>query len=270
MNAILAKIPLIPEALMTNIETIVREINRELIPQFEEKLRAFLAKQDRDWLIEQIVRLTLDAHSLEEMDRKHNLDVETLKREEQIERVKKLNLGVDKLNLFLARYKGITREKLIADQLLKTEAPAKGTAMLTDEFRTAAGNDLLRSAKDILFGLLFGDKSLNVEFERNHRELLTLTVPRMKSTALNFMRATTELSALGTWQDPNGAANDMRADNILMEIEYGEVANELIGNGIVATLKIINNLEINEEILYGRMTEVEQSTLISQKLVKIQ
>ncbi len=50
-----------------NIETIVREINRDLVPEFEKKLRAHLAEQDKDWLIEQIVRLTLDAHSLEEM-----------------------------------------------------------------------------------------------------------------------------------------------------------------------------------------------------------
>lgn len=56
---------------MPNIETIVRQINREIVPQFEEKLRAYLAEQDKEWLIEQIVRLTLDAHSLQEMDRKH-------------------------------------------------------------------------------------------------------------------------------------------------------------------------------------------------------
>jgi hypothetical protein len=255
---------------MTNIETIVRQINREFVPQFEEKLRAYLEKQEREWLIEQIVRLTLDAQSLHEMDRKHDQQIETEIREQRLARVKKLNLDLDKLNLFLARYKGITREKLIADQLLKTNAPSKGMEMITAEFRTEQGNELLESAKDMLFGLLFGDKSLNVEFERDHRELLTLTVPRLKSEALNFMKATTELSALGTWQDPKGAANDARADNILMEIEYGEVRNELIGNGIVATLKIINNLEINEEILYGRMTEVEQSTLVSQKIVKIQ
>jgi hypothetical protein len=255
---------------MTTIESIVREINREFVPQFEEKLRTYLANQDREWLIEQIVRLTLDAHSLEELDRKHHMEEENLKRAKGIERVKRLNLGEKKLNLFLARYKGVTREKLIMDKLLKPDAPAKGTEMISNEFRSAEGNALLQTAKDMLFGLLFGDASLGVEFERTHRELLTLTVPRMKSEALNFMKATTEHSALGTWQDPKGAANDMRADNIIMEIEYGEVNDELIGNGIVATLKIINNLEINEEILYGRMSEIEQSTLASQKLMKIQ
>ena len=44
---------------MPTIEGILRQINKELVPQFEEKLRAYLAEQDREWLIEQIVRLTL-------------------------------------------------------------------------------------------------------------------------------------------------------------------------------------------------------------------
>ncbi|MCE9644950.1 MAG: hypothetical protein K8S20_03040 [Chloroflexi bacterium] len=255
---------------MSNIESIVRQINREFVPQFEEKLRAILAAQDREWLIEQIVRLTLDAHSLEEMDRKHVQDAENRRREERVARVKKLNLGMKNLELFLARYKGITREKLVADKLLKGDAPAKGGDAIGDSFRTDEGNKLLQYAKDMLFGLLFGDPGLNVDFNRTQRELLTLTVPGMKSEALNFMKATTEHRALGTWQDPKGSANDMRADNIVLEIEYGEIEEELIGNGIVTALKLINNLEVNEEILYGRMTEIEQSTLVSQKLMKIQ
>ena len=85
----------------------------------------------------------------------------------------------------------------------------------------------------------------------------------MKSDALDFMKATTELSAAGTWQDPQGAANDLRADNIIMEIEYGEIEGEVIGHGVVLALSLINNLEINEEILYGRMENIEQSTLIT-------
>jgi hypothetical protein len=43
----------------------------------------------------------------------------------------------------------------------------------------------------------------------------------------------------------------------------GEIEGELIGNGVVAALSLINNLEINEEILYGRMENIEQSTLIT-------
>lgn len=255
---------------MPTIESIVRQINREFVPQFEEKLRTYLAAQDKEWLIEQIVRLTMDAHSLEEMDRQHFREQENTKREQRTARVKKSNLGPDKLNEFLAKYKGIKREKLILDGYLKADAPSKGTDMIAEDFRSIEGNELLQFSKDMLFGLLFGDRSLNVNFNRTQRELLTLTMPRMKSDPLNFMRATTELSARGTWQDPSGSANDMRADNIIMEIEYGEVEGELIGDGIITTLRIINHLEINEEILYGRMTDIEQSTLLSQKIMKIQ
>ena len=62
---------------MTTIEGIVRRINRELGPQFEERLRAELAERDREWMIDQIVRLTLDAHSLEEIDRRSVVEAKT-------------------------------------------------------------------------------------------------------------------------------------------------------------------------------------------------
>ena len=39
----------------TNIHSIVRRINRELAPQFEERLRSYLAEHDKEWLIEQIL-----------------------------------------------------------------------------------------------------------------------------------------------------------------------------------------------------------------------
>lgn len=255
---------------MPTIETIVRQINREIVPHFEEKLRAYLVQQDKEWLIEQIVRLTLDAHSLQELDRKHHKELENLKRAEFSQRVKQLSLDDSKLREFNAAYRKITREELIAKGFLLETAPPKGEELITPEYRTLAGNELLQRAKDVLFGLLFGDADFNADFQRDHRELLSLTVPRMKVEALNFMKATTEIDALGTWQDSTGTASDSRADYILMEIEYGEVKDEHIGNGIVSALKIINNLEINEKILYARMSEVEQSTLVSQKLLKIQ
>lgn len=248
---------------MPNIEAIVRQINKGLVPQFEEKLRAFLADQDKEWLIEQIVRLTLDAHSLEEMDRKHIREEETRRRQERVERVKKLNLDENKLREFVQKYREYDREKLIKDKLLSADAPPKGGDLIEESLRSEHGNELLQHAKDMLFGFLFGDESVNTHFHRKQRELLTLTVPRMKSEALDFMKATTELSAMGTWQDPKGAANDLRADNVVLEIEYGEIEGERIGDGVVTALKLINNLEINEEILYGRMENIEQSTLVS-------
>jgi len=248
---------------MPNIESIVRQINKNLVPQFEENLRATLANQDKEWLIEQIVRLTLDAHSLEEMDRKHFKEEETLRRTERARRVRALKLDRAKLNKFLRQYKGHDRFRLIRDGYLKKNAPPKGADLITEKFRTQQGNDLLAHAKDMLFGLLFGDEGTGASFDRIQRELLTLTVPRMKSDALDFMKATTELSAAGTWQDPKGAANDMRADNVILEIEYGEIEGEVIGDGIILALSLVNSLEINEQILYGRMENIEQSTLIT-------
>ncbi|NJN79576.1 MAG: hypothetical protein HC797_03400 [Anaerolineales bacterium] len=202
---------------MTNIETIVRQINREFVPQFEEKLRAYLAKQDKEWLIEQIVRLSLDVHSLHEMDRKHLKEEENIRRLQRANRVKEMKLDSDKLMAFISEYRKITREQLIEEKLLKADAPLKGKELIIEEFRTIEGEQLLQFSKDMLFGLLFGDEDLNIHFDRNQRELLSLNVPRYKSATLNFMKASTEISGLGTWQDPNGAANDMHADNIIIE-----------------------------------------------------
>jgi hypothetical protein len=91
---------------------------------------------------------------------------------------------------------------------------------------------------------------------------LTLTVPRFKAGALDFMRASTEISGAGTWQDPDSVSNDIRADNVILEVEFGEVTGELVGRGIVRCLSLINNLEVNEQVLYARMINVEESTLI--------
>ena len=48
------------------------------------------------------------------------------------------------------------------------------------------------------------------------------------------VKAATEFSAAGTWQDPSSVSNDARADNGILEVEYGEIAEELVGVGIVA------------------------------------
>ena len=247
---------------MPNIESIVREINKDLIPQFEEKLRKYLAEQDKDWLIEQIIRLTLDAHSLEEKDRLHARDQENRRKQQRTKRVQDLNLDERKLGEFMNSYQGYTRERLIQEELLLPQAPTKGSELISDEFRTMEGNKLLQYAKDILSALLYGDES-NPQFRRTQRELLTLTVPRAKAEALNFMNARTELHATGTWQDANSGAFEKQLDNVVFEIEYGEMDGEKIGKGIIAALSLINDLEINEKLLYGRMEKIEQSTLVS-------
>jgi hypothetical protein len=51
--------------------------------------------------------------------------------------------------------------------------------------------------------------------------------------------------------------------NTVFEIEYGEIEGDRISDGIITALELINHLEINEEILYGRVEKIERSTLIS-------
>ncbi len=244
------------------IESIVRGINRELVPVFEERLRAALADRDREWLVEQVVRLTLDHHALEEADRRVVAEAKATARRERLERVRAMTFGLADLQAFLGEHAGVTRDSLVAAGHLMDAAPPKGTALLTAADRTASGEELLTHTKDVLFALLFGDSSMGCDLARGPQELLTLAVPRFKAGALDFMRASTELAAAGTWQDPDSVSNDERADNVLIEVQYGEVEGELVGNGVVLALTLINNLEVNEQVLYARMINVEETSLI--------
>lgn len=183
-------------------------------------------------------------------------------RAERIARVRRLDLNSQTLPETIRRYRSYGRASLIGSGFLSETAPAKGTVRITAQHRTPAGDALLQEAKDILFALLFGDESTNTRLNRTQRELLTLTLPASKAAALEFMKASTELHAAGTWQDPDSVSNDERADNLVIEVEYGEVRDESIGDAIIATLRLINNLEVNEQILYARMIDIEQTTLI--------
>jgi hypothetical protein len=180
----------------------------------------------------------------------------------RLERVTALALDLGRIQEFTAAHAGFGRERLLASGHLRSEAPAKGTAAIAAEHRTASGNQLLEHAKDVLYALLFGDESSGTRLNRTQRELLTLTLPRAKAGAFDFIPAATELDGAGMWRDPSGVSDDVRADNVIVEVEFGEVAGELIGHGVVRCLSLINNLEVNEQILYARMINVEESTLI--------
>jgi hypothetical protein len=244
------------------IEAILRDVNRELSPQFEDRLRATLADRDREWLIDQIVRLALDAHSLQLLDRRLAVVERARLRAERAERVAALALDASAIERFLAEHAAFDRGFLEREGYLLPGVPPRGTELVGPDHRSTAADELLERAKDILFGLLFGDASTNTRLDRVQRELLTFTLPRFKAGALDFMRASTELAAAGTWQDPESVSNDVRADNVILEVEYGEVVGELVGQGIIRCLSLINSLEVNEQVLYARMIDVEQSTLI--------
>ncbi len=247
---------------MATIQDIIRSINKDLVPQFEDRLRQCLLQQDKEWLIEQIIRLSLDAHSLEEMDRQVIRETKARKRAERAARLREMALDEAKLIAFLNRYKPYDRERLLQEGYLINNPPASGTEMIPPECRSEKGEALLTTAKDTLLALLSGDETTNTMFDRKQQELLTMTLPRCKADSLDFMKARTELSAWGTWQDPENVSNDMRADNIILEVEFGELESENIGHGIVRTLALVNHLEINEQILYARMENIEESTLI--------
>jgi hypothetical protein len=110
------------------IETIIREVTKGLSPQFEERLRSFLATQDREWLIDQIVRLALDAHSLQVLDRKQQQQEEkTGERAERIARLTELKLDAEALALSLDQYEAYDRDRLVREGYLAENTPAKGT-----------------------------------------------------------------------------------------------------------------------------------------------
>jgi hypothetical protein len=247
---------------MQTIHHLVQSVQRELSPVFEERLRAELADKDRDWLIDQIVRLTLDRHALQEIDRKAEQEAKAAARAARLERVRLLALDTVGLRAFIDQWRAVTREALIASGHLQPTAPPKGTALLVSDDRGEQGDELLQYAKDVLFALLFGDASTATTLERTQQELLTFALPRFKAGALDFMRASTELAAAGTWQDPESVSNDERADNVLLEVQYGDTDDEIVGDGIIVCLSLINNLEVNEQVLYARMLNVEQTTLI--------
>ena len=248
---------------MATIEDIVRAINRDLSPQFEERLREELADRDRDWLIDQVVRLTLDSHSLQDLDVATAAAAKAQRRAERVARVTALAVNGAAVRQFTEHYSGMTRERALAEGYLRDTAPIKGTEAIGAGDRTASGEELLTRAKDMLFALLFGDESTSTRLDRVQQELLTLAAPRSKAGALDFMRASTELAAAGTWQDPHSVSNDERADNVMLEVQFGETSDEIVGSAIVAALSAINNLEINEQVLYARMINVEETTLIS-------
>lgn len=180
----------------------------------------------------------------------------------RVARVTAMAIDLERVLAFVERHDRLDRAALIDAGHLRPAAPEKGTDPIGPAHREPSGDELLELAKDVLYALLFGDETTATQFDRVQRELLTLTLPRAKAAAFDFIPAATELSGAGMWRDPSGVSNDVRADNVIVEVEFGEVAGELVGHGIVRCLSLINNLEVNEQVLYARMINVEESTLI--------
>jgi hypothetical protein len=98
-------------------------------------LRAHLKLQHRDWLIELVIRLTLDAHSLEEEDRRQFREEEDRKRAQRARRVSDMGLDRAHLERFLDAYRGGDRPRLIEAGLLAKDCPSKGGELIGSRFR---------------------------------------------------------------------------------------------------------------------------------------
>ena len=110
--------------------------------------------------------------------------------------------------------------------------------------------------------MLFGDAKIGVRLPRDRRDFLTVTIPAPKANALErFMLAVTELRASGTWLDPEGISDDIGAPNTILQVEFGDSADGLISEALFVVLGMLNDLEVNEEILYGRIEDLERSNL---------
>jgi hypothetical protein len=244
------------------IEQVLSTVHREVAPTFAASLRAHLAERDRDWLIDQLVRLSLDRAALTVLDEEAARSARVADRAARLERVERLGLDLVRLRRYVAEHQRTSREILMVEGALAVGAPAKGGAMLEPHHRTPVGEALLIEAKDVLYALLFGSEATNTHLPRGPHELLTFALPRRKRAALDFLTASTELAAAGTWRDPLGAADDERADNVLIEVQYGETEGEDVGAGIVVALSMINNLQVNEAVLYARTVDVEETSLV--------
>jgi len=213
-----------------------------------------------------IIMPTVQVYLQHHVQTKRAKEVKAITAEAQsaiIERLQKSPpLNEDRLLQWMKQNWPSDRDSLIQKGYLKPTAPEQGLALIESSYRTPAGIQLLGEAKDLLWACLFGDESANVHLQRIQRELLVITVPGKKAFPFNFFQAVTEVGAAGTWRDPDNVSNDLDAPNMLLQVEYGDVESEVVGDAIVVCIHVVNLLEINEQVLYARCSNVEQSTLL--------
>jgi hypothetical protein len=243
------------------IDDITDQLDAERAAAFRLRLREKLLDQPKEWLVDQLLSRIGEAPRANSPDESESDRHIAAERTARAARIKMMRLDDARLHAFIERCRPLTRERLERDGYL-IAPPVKGATLIDAACRTPNGEALLGEAKDLLEALLFGDAALNVRLARVQRELLTITVARPKVGAIAcLLRAATEIDAEGTWRDPDQISHDDRAPNTLIEVEYGEVASEAVGRGIKLALRLINDLEINEQILYARMENVEESSL---------
>ena len=252
---------------MNDIDSLIAELDREAEDVFTAQLRKELEAKAHAWLVDALVQRVqeerhADAHQRKLSRQAHHVE-SPAERRQRLRRIRTLGLTAETLRRTTERFRGLDRKRLEAEGLL-LDPPHKGKEALGRQFRSDAGESLLRDAHDFFYALLFCDESQGVRLPRSRRDFLTVTLPSAKADTLErFMLAVTELQAAGTWLDPEGVSDDVAASNKVLQVEFGDSPDDLVSEGLVATLGLINNLEVNEEILYARIERLERSTLVS-------
>lgn len=239
---------------MDNISSIIKKAQDDLFPELEAKIRSELEKKDKEWLIDQIIFLTCERHSLHEQ--KNNF--ENMK--QRLNRIRKIGCHNQDITNFIDKYREINRASLETSGFL-LNPPHQGLATIAVHQRSKKGEKLLEEARDMLYLALYGDKDSNVNITRGQEEILTIILPVNKSNSLSFLKAVTTVYAAGTWKDPEGISNDEQTDNVELQVEFSDNKNGTIGDAIFVALNLINLLDVNEQIFYARTEKIERSSL---------
>lgn len=244
-----------------DVEDLAGAIYADLLPEYEVRLRAALAERDRDWLVDQLVRLSLPPALRAERDRRRADAATADDRAARLARLRAIDLDEAGIVAFLDAHADLDRDAHVGAGRLRPDAPEPGTALLTVEHRGDDGDALLTTAKDLLYALLFGDVATDTSLPRTRRELLTVTLPAGKAHALGFLQAATRVDAEGTWRDPEQVSHDEAAPNAVLEVEFGETDTEIVSRAVLVALRVVNDLEVNEQVLYARIDDIEASSL---------
>lgn len=252
---------------MDELQAIVSALDNEMEDELEGKLRDELETKDAPWLREALLEQILQERHLHrsaqrQLSREARQVEPRADRQRRLGRIRLSRLTDSKLRDTVARFRAWRRETLEAERYL-LDPPHKGKDALQPRHRSPQGETLLEQAHDLFYALLFCDERQGVLLPRVRRDFITVTLPSHKAGTLErFMLAVTEVQVAGTWLDPDGVSDDIGATNKILQVEFGDTRDGLVSDGLVAALQMINNLEVNEEILYARIEQLERSTLV--------
>lgn len=247
---------------MAAFEEMVREVRSEVAGLVVARLRERLLAQPREWLVEQLLAELAPRLGVARVPEQRVAAASEPARGDSDHQVREVPLDEATLAEVVGQLGRWDAGRLAAEGCL-VDPPPPGGPLIERGHRSPLGEKLLAQAKDLLHALLFGGPEQRVLLDRRQRELLTLTLPAAKAHVFGFLgEVVADLGVDGARVEPTGNGNGERASNVLMQVEFGETAEERVGDGIVTALRLINKLELNEVVLYARMEDVEQSTLI--------